>query len=361
MGLIYERLVRPILFLQDAEKSHDHGVMVLKALGALSPVCRVMERFNQSRHERPIRVFGLTFPNAVGLAAGMDKNAHFWRAASALGFGHVEIGTVTSRKQAGNPRPRLFRYPDELALINRMGFNNDGAEVIAQRLRSQGARGPDEEGIRQNPIPLGINIGKSKVVSLENAAEDYLASFNLLADFADYFTINVSSPNTPDLRKLQGEELLRDLLRSLREANDGRARKLGRKPIPMLVKISPDLKFDQLDRILELIIGLGYKGIIATNTTTARPRSMSEISEDGGLSGLPLHSRSVDVIRYIHHSTNGKLPIIGVGGIIDPVSAGRTMDAGASLVQIYSGLVFRGPFFAKTVDKALAIRQMKWI
>jgi dihydroorotate dehydrogenase len=354
MGFYYEKLARPILFRQDPEKAHDLGVMVLDYLGRLTPLCRVMEWFNAPGLTKPIELFGLKFPNAVGLAAGMDKNAQFWRAAPALGFGHIEVGTITLHRQPGNDRPRVFRYPEQSAIINRMGFNNDGAEAVAARLKSDKAQ-------HKRRIPLGINIGKSKITPLEQAVEDYLGSFNLLVDYADYFTINVSSPNTPDLRKLQGKDYLMDLLSELCTVNRSRARKLGEKPKPMLLKIAPDLSFREIDEILAVLFELSLDGIIATNTTISRPGPLRSVDQSGGLSGKPLHLRACEVINYIYRATQGVLPIVGVGGVFGPESAGRMVDNGASLVQIYTGMVYRGPFLAREIAHALAPRQREWI
>lgn len=354
MGFFYEHLVRPMLFRQDPEAAHDFGVTALDYLSRLGFVCRVMQRHNAPRRVKPIEVWGIPFPNAVGLAAGMDKNARIWRSAGALGFGFIEIGTVTQHKQSGNDRPRMFRYPEQGAILNRMGFNNDGAEAIAARLKKSLAA-------KHRPIPIGVNLGKSKITPLDQAASDYLASFHLLADYADYFAINVSSPNTPGLRDLQGANYLPELLRELVAANRGRARKLGAKPKPMLLKIAPDLSFREIDDILETLLGAEFDGIIATNTTIAREGPMARVTESGGISGRPLHRRACEVVKYIHLSTHGKLPIIGVGGIDSPESAGRMVDAGAALVQIYSGMIYKGPFFAKEVAQALAPRHQGWI
>ena len=249
----------------------------------------------------------------------------------------------------------FFRFPEEEAIINRMGFNNDGAKIVAERLSKAYLKH------RNHTIPFGINIGKSKITPIEEAEEDYVGSFNLLADYADYFTINVSSPNTPGLRELQGKERLRDLLGALKRANADRAKKIGSKEIPMLLKISPDLAFPQIDSILEIIQDFGFSGIVATNTTLQRPGHFATVDYAGGLSGRPLHRLSIDVIRYIHLKTAGKLPIIGVGGIMDPVSAGQTMDAGASLLQIYTGLIYKGPFLGREIARSLSWRQRTWI
>ena len=294
-----------------------------------------------------MKLFGLTFPNPVGLAAGMDKNAQFTQVMAALGFGFTEIGTVTHQAQPGNSKPRLFRYPKHNALINRMGFNNHGAEIIRNRLQAIPRK--------NRRVPIGINIGKSKVVSLKDAFEDYLGSFRLLADQADYFTINVSSPNTPSLRELQEKERLEELLQRIQSANKERAQKLGCKMIPILLKIAPDLSYQQIDEIVEIVIEEKVSGLIATNTTIERPKSLKD-AETGGLSGTPLHQKSLEVVKYISRRTNQKLPIIGTGGIDDPTTAARFLDEGASLVQLYSGLVYRGPFVAKIIARGLKNR-----
>lgn len=333
---------------------HEYAIISLRMLGYFPPLCRIMEACNQVRGANPVELFGLEFPNMVGLAAGFDKNGECMRALSAFGFGHLEIGTVTGQKQPGNQRPRLFRYPEQEAIINRMGFNNDGAESVAARL----AKYPLPE---KRKIPIGINIGKTKVVPLDQAVQDYSESFSLLADYADYFAINVSSPNTPELRKLQGKDYLPDLLGSLMKINRERARKLGNNPIPILLKIAPDLTFSEIDVIVETLLDQELDGLIATNTTIQRPGALEHVDEAGGLSGKPLAARSLEIVNYIHRSTEGKLPIIGVGGIDDSVSAGRMVDAGASLVQLYSSLVYRGPFVAREVARALAWRHSDWI
>jgi dihydroorotate dehydrogenase len=354
MGVFYEKLVRPALFTLDSEHAHELGIDALAVLSALPPLCRLMEKWNglPAAHSRPVEAFGLKFPNAVGLAAGFDKNARAWPAAAALGFGHVEIGTVTALRQPGNDRPRVFRYPKSEAVINRLGFNNHGAEAVAKRLSHR--TGP---GHRR--IPLGINLGKSKVAPLDQAVADYLASFAHLAGHADYLVLNVSSPNTPGLRQLQDVDRLRELLGAITTANRARATQPGQVRKPLLLKIAPDLNFRQIDAVLESIAEFGLDGIIATNTTLARPGPFAAVSEAGGLSGAPLCSRSTEIISYIARSTGGRLPIIGVGGITDAASAGEKLDAGATLVQLYTGLVYRGPFFAAEVARALADRQRK--
>jgi dihydroorotate dehydrogenase len=355
MGTYYERWIRPLLFCLDPEKAHELAVDSLALLGAFPPLCRALEmrHLRAGPALRPICAFGVNFPNAVGLAAGFDKDARAWPAAAALGFGHVEIGTVTARGQPGNPRPRVFRYPSEEAVINRMGFNNAGAAAVAARLARQPRPG-------RRRIPLGINIGKSRAVSLEQAPEDYLASFGLLAEFADYVALNVSSPNTPGLRDLQGETRLRELLGAITAANRSRATRPGLARVPVLLKIAPDLSFRELDAVLGAVADFGIDGVIATNTTLARPGFFAGISEAGGLSGSPLRARSTEIISYIARATGGRLPIIGTGGICDPKSAGEKLDAGATLVQLYTGLVYRGPFLARDAARALSDRQRGW-
>ena len=349
MGWLYQHAVKPALFRLDPERAHELGVDALALLGRLRPLRAWLERVHRldpARH-RPVAAFGLKFPNAVGLAAGFDKNGHAWPAAAALGFGHVEIGTVTHHAQPGNPRPRAFRYPAAQAVINRMGFNNEGAAALAARLAQRS--GP-------RAIPLGINLGKSKVTPLDQAVEDYLGSFRLLADHADYVVVNVSSPNTPGLRELQDASWLKPLLAALVEEN--KARVAANKPRrPLLLKIAPDLNWPQIDAALQVIADLGLDGIIATNTTLARPGALASANETGGLSGAPVRRRSTEIINYISRATNARLPIIGVGGIMDEAAAGEKLDAGATLVQLYTGLIYRGPFFAAEVARALAQRQ----
>jgi len=352
MALIYEKLLRPLLFRLDSERAHELGVDALAALAAVPPLCRLLEWRSQlpAGLFRPVRAFGLSFPNAVGLAAGFDKNARAWPAAAALGFGHVEVGTVTALAQPGNPKPRLFRFPAEEAVINRLGFNNQGAEAVAARL----ARLPPPG---RRPIPVGINIGKSKVTAIDQAPQDYLQSFALLADYADYLVLNVSSPNTPGLRQLQDEGRLRELLAAVTGANRERAASGPKPRLPVLLKIAPDLGFPQVDAVLGVIADYKLDGVIATNTTLARPGPWAGVSEAGGLSGAPLARRSTQLIGYLAQATGGKLPIIGVGGITDVRSAAAKLDAGATLVQVYTGLIYRGPFFAAELARGLADRQ----
>jgi dihydroorotate dehydrogenase len=352
MGVLYEKWLKPALFRLDPERAHELAVSALAVLGAVPPACRCLEAWTRLPTDRfrPIEAFGLKFPNAVGLAAGFDKDGRVWPAAAALGFGHVEIGTVTALAQPGNPRPRVFRYPAERALINRMGFNNEGAAAVAARL----ARRP---GPGRRRIPLGVNLGKSRSVDIGLAVQDYLASFDLLADWADYLVLNVSSPNTPGLRQLQDEERLRALAGAVAWRNRERVAFSGRGRVPLLLKIAPDLGFRQIDSVLQVIADHGFDGIIATNTTLARPGSLARAGEAGGLSGAPLRARSTEIIGYIHRATGGRVPIIGSGGVMDAAGAGEKLDAGATLVQAYTGLVYGGPFFARDLARGLAERQ----
>jgi dihydroorotate dehydrogenase len=368
MGTLYRNVVKPLFFQLDPEEAHERGVDALALLGRFSPACRLLEalhRLDPAIH-RPVRAFGLEFPNAVGLAAGFDKNARAWPAAAALGFGHVEIGTVTALAQPGNPRPRLFRYPEERAVINRMGFNNEGSEAVAARLAKQ-------PGVGHRRIPLGVNLGKSKVTPNDEATQDYLTSFARLADHADYVVVNVSSPNTPGLRALQDEKPLRELLGALSAANrardaaagasvggssgGGEAQAAGRGRKPLLLKIAPDLSWPQIDAALGVVAEFGLDGIIATNTTLARPGAFAEIGQTGGLSGAPLLRRSTQIVSYISRATGGRLPIIAAGGILAEADAGEKLDAGATLVQVYTGMIYEGPFFAARLARACAERQ----
>ncbi len=353
MGLLYRRLAKPLFFRLDPEAAHEISVRALSLLGRVRPACALLESCHQLPAARyaPVECFGLKFPNAVGLAAGYDKHGTAWPAAAALGFGHVEIGTVTLHAQPGNPKPRLFRYPAEEAVINRMGFNNHGAAALAARLAK--LPGP---GVRR--IPLGINLGKTKVTPLDQATEDYLGSFRLLADHADYLVVNVSSPNTPGLRELQDAAWLKPLLAALVRENRVRA-EAGKPRRPLLLKIAPDLTFPQIDAALDVITDLGLDGIIATNTTLARPGFFASVNEAGGLSGKPLRRRATEIIAYIARATGGRLPIIGVGGIYDGESAAEKLDAGAKLIQVYTGMIYRGPFLARDLAHALGVRQRR--
>lgn len=288
-------------------------------------------------------VFGIKFPSPVGVAAGLDKDAEVPDALGALGFSFVEIGTVTPEPQPGNPSPRLFRLPEDKALINRMGFNNQGAKAAAGRLAK-----------RRTRVIVGGNIGKNKVTPNAQATSDYLKCYDALYPYVDYFAVNVSSPNTPGLRELQDKEPLEALLTALQKKN---ASMPAAKPV--LLKIAPDLTDDQLDDIIEIVGNTGIAGVIATNTTVSREMILStradkvEAMGAGGLSGMPLSERSTEVIRYLHERSGGRFPIIGVGGIMSPDDALEKLDAGASLVQVYTGFIYEGPAFVKSINKAI--------
>ena len=343
MGLLHKKLLRPLLFRQDSERAHNHAVAALAFASKHSFAGLLVESFF-SAPPLPVKLFGLPFPNPVGLAAGMDKFAAAVPGWEKLGFGFVELGGVTWQAQPGNPPPRMFRaIPDE-GVINRMGFNNPGAPTLARKLA-------EWKTARRWPAhPVGINLGKSKITPLENAAEDYANSFRALRDYADFFVVNVSSPNTPNLRQLQDKAALDEIFAALQAANQTRK--------PILVKVAPDLSFAALDEILELVGPRQIAGIVATNTTIARPATdnpaLQKIySETGGLSGKPLRARSTEVVRHLYQQTRGQVPIIGVGGIFTADDAWEKITAGASLVQIYTGMVYEGPGLARNLVAGL--------
>ena len=348
MSLLYP-LLRPLLFNLDPEQAHE---LSLKALAAVSrsPTLTGLVRllFDPRVSQQPVELFGLRFPNAVGLAAGYDKDARAWRGLAALGFGHVEVGTVTPEPQPGNPRPRVFRLTEDAAIINRLGFPGEGADQVAPRL----------EGPRQ--VILGVNLGKNKDTPEDRAADDYELLLRRFAPLADYLVVNVSSPNTPGLRELQGHDHLDRLLGRLRIARDEEAARLGR-PVPLLVKLSPDLDDQGLDGALQAITDHGIDGVIATNTTIERPASLRghQARQAGGLSGRPLTHRSTALVAAIAHRTQGRLPIIGVGGIMTPRDALERLDAGASLVQVYSGMIYGGPALPGRIVRAMGQRRLR--
>lgn len=337
---MYQRLLKPILFQLQPEKAHYLTVKLLR-LGLSLPGGKSIFRSLYSYQNKPLqrKCFGLEFSNPVGLAAGFDKDGRFFEAMSHLGFGFIEIGTVTPRPQIGNPQPRLFRLPEDNALINRMGFNNEGVDAMVSRLKKSRPKG----------LIVGGNIGKNKDTPNEKAADDYLICFDKLFDYVDYFVVNVSSPNTPNLRDLQEKEPLTKLLTTLQERNSTHD-----KPKPILLKIAPDLTLTQLDDILEIAQTTQLAGVIATNTTIERSnlstsdQKLEEIG-NGGLSGSPLKDRSTEVIRYLSQKSNGELPIIGVGGIRNAEDALEKIEAGACLVQVYTGLIYAGPQLIKDI------------
>jgi dihydroorotate dehydrogenase len=341
--------VRPILFRLPAESAHEFALHSLSlALGSTTTRKFVARRL-QSEPFGKLRRFGLDFGNPVGLAAGFDKNGTAAQPLAALGFGFIEVGSVTSKPQPGNPRPRLFRLPSDRALVNRAGFNNCGAVQLAENIRNH----------RPDCI-LGVNIGKSRNVAIEDAIPDYLTSFDAVYDVADYIAVNVSSPNTPNLRELQRPDMLGHLLQNLQRRNDELAHKssrAGRKPL--LVKIAPDLTAGEIESIVEVSTGQNIDGILATNTTVGREglrSSQNEIAAcgEGGLSGAPLRGRANEVIAQVYRLTRGKLPIIGVGGIFTAADAWEKICAGASLVQLYTGFIYEGPGVARRINEGLA-------
>jgi len=336
MKNLYERLVRPLLFSLEAETAHHFTIASLRRASHFDCALRALKRF--APPSKPKSLFGLNFPNPIGLAAGLDKNGVALPAWAALGFGFIEIGTVTAMAQPGNPKPRIFRLPEQEAVINRLGFNNDGADAIAERLS-----GLRESG-RWPAVPVGINIGKSRTTPLDRATDDYLYSFRLLRDFADYITLNVSSPNTPGLTELQEPAALSRLLHAI-GSEPGPVMK------PLVVKISPDLSRVELEAVLAACEENGVAGIIATNTTLDHSSIQPELDEQGGLSGAPLCEKSTALVRSI--AANSKIPVIASGGVCDAKSAREKFDAGAQLVQLYTGFVYRGPQLLREIVEKL--------
>lgn len=341
------RLFRPLFFLFDAEKVH-HFVMRLARIALAVSLSRALLRlvYRYRAPELEQEVFGLTFANPVGLGAGFDKNARYLKALESFGFGAIEIGTVTGQGQIGNPTPRLFRLPEDRGLLNRMGFNNEGSEVVSRRLTKLK---------RFRPV-LGVNIGKTKVVPIEEASDDYELSFKRLYPSADYFVVNVSSPNTPGLRELQGRDKLTDLLGRLQKLNMDLARERREAPRPVLVKIAPDLADEQIADVVDVVRHTQIDGLVATNTTIARETLATPGQEDlgpGGVSGKPVQRRSLEVIRLLH-SLAPELPIIGVGGIFDAEDALAAIRAGASLVQVWTGFIYEGPGIVRSINRGLA-------
>ncbi|WP_109300503.1 quinone-dependent dihydroorotate dehydrogenase [Aquimarina sp. AU474] len=337
---MYKFLLRPILFLLDPEKVHHFTFKMVKTISRIplmAPVFRGMYQVNDPKLER--EVFGLTFKNPVGLAAGFDKDAKLFNELHNFGFGFIEIGTLTPKPQSGNPKTRLFRLKKDGAIINRMGFNNGGVEDAVLRLK------------KNKGVLIGGNIGKNKVTPNKKAVDDYIICFDALFAYVDYFVVNVSSPNTPNLRALQDKEPLTELLNTLQKRNKEKA---SSKPI--LLKIAPDLTNDQLLDIIDIIKETKIAGVIATNTTISREGLKSEaslVSENGGLSGKPLKNRSTEVIRFLSEKSDKAFPIIGVGGIHSTKDALEKLEAGASLIQLYTGFIYEGPRLIKDINKAL--------
>lgn len=342
---MYKTFIRPLLFLIDPEKVHHFTFSIIKIAFKIPFIPSLVRRMYQVTDERLERnLFGLTFKNPVGLAAGFDKNAILFDELSHFGFGFIEIGTVTPLAQEGNPKKRLFRLKEDSGIINRMGFNNAGLESVVKKLKA-----------RKTTILIGGNMGKNKVTSNEGAAEDYLLCFNDLFEHVDYFVVNVSSPNTPNLRELQEKEPLTKLLKLLQTENKKMAKFCPNgKTKPMLLKIAPDLTDEQLLDIIDIVKETEIDGVIATNTTISREGLRSKNKKEvGGLSGKPVKARSTEVIRFLSEKSNKSFPIIGVGGIHSAEDALEKIEAGADLVQIYTGFIYEGPRLIKKINKAL--------
>lgn len=341
---MYKYLIKPFLFSKKPEDAHHLTFSLMRAIfnfPVIKPVLKNLYHFEDSALEK--EVFGLKFKNPVGLAAGLDKDAQFINELEMLGFGFIEIGTLTPRPQSGNPQPRLFRLPGDEALMNRMGFNNGGVEAAVERLKRTKAK-----------VLIGGNIGKNKDTPNDQAIEDYLKCLEALHPHVDYFVVNVSSPNTPNLRDLQEKEPLKKLLAAVKEANAKKD-----KPRPILLKIAPDLTDGQLDDIVEIVEDTGVDGVIATNTTidydvVQKERDAVRAIGSGGVSGKPLRARSTEVIRYLSRKSGKRFPIIGVGGIFTAEDAIEKLEAGASLVQVYSGMIYEGPAMVKNIKKGIA-------
>ena len=334
-------LIKPLLFQFDAETAHHLTISALR-----NPLLRTFSGGTHIEHPSLNRqLFGLDFPNPVGLAAGLDKNGEVIDGMAEMGFGYIEIGTITPKPQDGNPKPRLFRLRNDHAIINRMGFNNVGAVQAAKNLAA-----------RKSNIIVGGNIGKNKATPNEEAVNDYRSCFQLLHDYVDYFVVNVSSPNTPGLRQLQDKESLSLILSTLQDINQGKT-----KPKPILLKIAPDLTVEQLDDIIAIVSDTGIQGVIATNTTIAREKLPHYLPSEierfgaGGLSGKPLTQRATEVVSYLHENSGGKFPIVGVGGIMTADDAMDKFNAGASLIQLYSGFIYSGPKLIEDINRKLIV------
>jgi len=340
---MYKKIISPFLFLFDPEKIHTFTFFLIKVFFKIPILGFIIESFYKIESPKLTRkLFGLTFENPVGIAAGFDKNATHISEFEKFGFGFIEIGTVTPKPQEGNPKKRLFRLKEDSAIINRMGFNNDGVAKIKNRL------------MKKYKVLIGGNIGKNKITPNSQAKNDYLICFKELYNHVDYFVINVSSPNTPGLRELQSKEFLNDLFIDL---NKHRSKEIIKKPI--LIKISPDLSEEKILEILEVIDTNDIDGIIATNTTIDYPNLKSKNkNETGGLSGAPLCDKSNKVISFISKKTNGKLPIIGVGGISTPEQAVKKIEAGAHLIQLYTGIIYQGPGIVRKINKKLLNQEL---
>ena len=343
---MYQNIFRHLFFRLKPEQAHDLTIQILRFVGLVPPIYAIFDRYFNAYSQcstplKTIKISNVKFPNPIGLAAGYDKDALAWRGLTTLGFGHIEVGTVTPQPQSGNPKPRVFRIPEEDAIINRMGFPGRGADFVARQL-SLGNR-------QRKSIIIGVNIGKNKDTPNEEAARDYLYLLEKFSPLADYLAINVSSPNTIGLRRLQAREILEDLLNQL--AAKRSALSVSR---PILVKLAPDLSDDELDDALAAVSGAGMDGVVATNTTIDRTGLRSVLGQEiGGLSGAPLSGKSLGVVEKIHSKTAGRLPVVGVGGIMNSDDAKAMLDAGASLIQLYTGMIYAGPGLVKNIVRAL--------
>jgi len=345
--MVYRSFLRPILFRLPPETAHELALHSLGIIGTATVTSLVAPRY-RSKSFGGLKRFGLNFPNPIGLAAGFDKDGIALPALSALGFGFIEAGTLTFHAQPGNPRPRLFRLPADKALINRAGFNNRGAAAFVERLKQH-----------RPACVLGVSIGKSKIAPLEDAVADYLASFEIVFPVADYVAINVSSPNTPQLRELQQTEQLSNLIKALQRRKSELEKESNRSaPLPLLVKLAPDIQDEELASIVDTLLTLKIDGVIATNTTISRSNLSTNAAEvdsygAGGLSGLPLRNRSTKMIAELFKLTKGQIPIVGVGGIFNAADAWEKICAGASLLQVYTGFIYEGPSIAKDINDGL--------
>jgi dihydroorotate dehydrogenase len=347
------KILRSVLFLFDPEWVHYFSMNGLKLLCRIPGVKNIIAANFQPKENIQCSIFNIQFSNKVGLGAGFDKNAKYLNELEALGFGFVEIGTVTPKPQAGNDKPRLFRLPKDKALINRMGFNNDGVEAVAKRLQAWNLKNNKQQTTNNKRLIIGGNIGKNKTTPNENAWQDYDICFTALHDYVDYFVVNVSSPNTPGLRELQEKESLKKILTNLQTLN---TKHLNTKPI--LLKIAPDLTDGQLNDVIDLALEIKLDGLVAANTTINRdqlqtPNQKLQTIGAGGLSGLPVQQRSTQIVQYIHQKTKGQIPVIASGGIFTAADAKAKIEAGAALVQVWTGFIYEGPAIVKNICKGL--------
>ncbi len=347
------KLLRSVLFCFDPEWVHYFSMNGLKFLCSIPGIKRLIASGFKPQDGKPYQFLNLQFSNRVGLGAGFDKNAKYLNELEALGFGFVEIGTVTPLPQAGNDKPRLFRLPKDKALINRMGFNNDGVAAITKRLASWKLEAEQRTTNNEQRLIIGGNIGKNKITANEDAWKDYETCFTALHDYVDYFVVNVSSPNTPGLRALQEKDALHKILTNLQSQN---SKLKNQKPI--LLKIAPDLTTEQIDDVIDLALEIKLDGLVASNTTISRDKLQTtnhklQTIGAGGLSGLPVKERSTEIVKYIHQRTNGLIPVIASGGIFTGADAKEKIDAGASLVQVWTGFIYEGPGIVKQICKAL--------